>query len=135
MGEAPVASHLMVVPDNAKPGQEDEFSRWYSQVHVLDTINKLDGFLSAQRSSEASLPESAAVPVPLPRDLRDRRGPARYRVRPVPLAASGRAEALAAGRDPVVDVSDTLDPSAFIVGFFSLTERIPSARADERTRA
>ena len=44
-----MASHLMVVLSNAKPGQEDEFNRWYSQVHVLDTINKLDGFLSAQR--------------------------------------------------------------------------------------
>jgi hypothetical protein len=35
-----------------------------------------------------------------------------------------RAEAVAAGRDPVVSVSDTLDPDHFLVGFFSaLTDK------------
>ncbi len=42
-----------------------------------------------------------------------------------------RAEALAAGREPVVTVSDTLDPEFFLVGFFSaITERVPSERVE-----
>ena len=131
-----MANHLMVVLSNARPGQEDEFNRWYSQVHVLDTINKLDGFLSAQRFEQASLPDAPPCPY---------RYLAIYEIEDDQLHTAyaqfrwqrqERAEALAAGRDPVVRVSDTLDPSAFIVGFFSpLTERIPSVRADERTRA
>ena len=118
-GEAPVAKHLMVVLSNAKPGQEDEFNRWYSQVHVLDTINKLDGFLSAQRFEQPTLPEAPPCPY---------RYLAIYEIEEDQLDTAyaqfrwqrqERAEALAAGRDPVVPVSDTLDPSAFIVGFFS----------------
>jgi hypothetical protein len=130
-----VARHLMVVLSNAKPGQEDEFNRWYSQVHVLDTINKLDGFLSAQRFEQASLPDAPPCPYrylaiyEIDEDQLDT-AYAQFR-----WQRQERAEALAAGRDPVVSVSHTLDASAFVVGFFSpLTERIPSARTDERTR-
>ena len=40
-----------------------------------------------------------------------------------------RAEATAAGRAPVVSVSDTLQPDPFVVGFFSpITDRVPSTR-------
>jgi hypothetical protein len=35
----------MVVLSNVKPGQEEEFNRWYG-VHMLETINKLQGFAS-----------------------------------------------------------------------------------------
>ena len=44
-------------------------------------------------------------------------------------AHSERAEATAAGRPPVVSVSDTLQPDPFLVGFFSpITDRVPSTR-------
>jgi hypothetical protein len=131
-----VGKHLMVVLSNAKPGQEDDFNRWYSQVHVLDTINKLDGFLSAQRFELANLPEAPPCPY---------RYLAIYEIDDDQLETAyaqfrwqrqERAEALAAGRDPLIPVSDTLDPSDFVVGFFSpITERMPSVRArKERTR-
>jgi hypothetical protein len=130
-GAGRVNRHLMVVLSNAKPGQEDGFNRWYTRVHVLDTINKLDGFLSAQRYQLADLPEAPPCPY---------RYLAIYEIEEDQLETAyaqfrwqrkERAEALAAGREPVVTVSDTLDPSAFVVGFFSpLTDRIPSTRAE-----
>jgi hypothetical protein len=106
-------------------------------VHVLDTINKLDGFLSAQRFQLADLPDAPPCPYNYLTiyeiDEEQLEGAyAQFR-----WQRQERAEALAAGRDPVISVSDTLDPSAFVVGFFSpLTERIPSTRgATERTSA
>ena len=40
-----------------------------------------------------------------------------------------RAEALAAGRAPLVWVSDSLDPEKFLVGFYSaITDQVPSRR-------
>jgi len=120
----------MVVLSNAKPGREDAFNRWYSQVHVLDTINKLDGFLSAQRFELAELPEAPACPY---------RYLAIYEIEEDQLETAyaqfrwqrqERATALAAGREPVIGVSDDLDPEAFVVGFFSpLTARILAERA------
>jgi hypothetical protein len=124
-----MAKHLMVVLSNSKPGEEEEFNRWYSEVHVLDTINKLDGFASAQRFRRADL-EGAPHS--------DYEYLAIYEVEDDQLdRAFGqfgwqrqeRAEALAAGREPVVTVSDALDPTHFLVGFFSaITDRIPSVR-------
>ena len=47
-----MTQHLMLVLSNAKPDQDEEFNTWYKDVHVLDTINKLDGF--ARRSFSCS---------------------------------------------------------------------------------
>ena len=126
----------MVVLSNAKPGQDDEFNRWYSHVHVLDTINKLDGFLSAQRFEQASLPDAPPCPY---------RYLAIYEIEEDQLDTAyaqfrwqrqERTEALEAGRDPVIPVSDTIDLSTFVVGFFSpLTDRVASERTRERTSA
>lgn len=124
-----MARHLMVVMSNSKPGREDEFNRWYSDVHILDTINKLDGFLSAQRYQLADLPDAPSHPF---------RYLAIYEIDEDRLDEAftqfgwqrkERAEALAAGREPVVTVSDALATDNFLVGFFSpITERIPSER-------
>ena len=122
----------MVVLSNVHPGQEDEFNRWYSDVHILDTINKLDGFTSAQRYERAELPDAPPSPY---------RYLAVYEVEPDQLDTAyaqfrwqrqERVEAIASGRDPVVRVSDTLDPEVFVVGFFSpITPRIPSERGQQ----
>jgi hypothetical protein len=126
-GEARVDRHLMVVLSNAKPGQDDEFNRWYSQVHVLDAVNKLDGVLSAQRLLSGGT-RGAEPPVCQIED--DQLDTAYAQIR---WQRQEPAEALAAGRDPVVAVSETLDPTHFLVGFFSpITERIPSVDAKGR---
>lgn len=47
-----------------------------------------------------------------------------------------RAEAVAAGRDPVVSVSETLDPDQFLVGFFSArTDKVPSVHVSAGEQA
>ncbi len=124
-----MAKHLMVVLSNARDGEEDEFNRWYSDDHMLATINKLEGFASAQRFELATVPGGPDVPY---------RYLAVYEVAGDNLETAyqqfrwqrqQRAEALADGRDPVVTVSDTLDPDFFLVGFFSaITDRVPSER-------
>jgi hypothetical protein len=116
-----VSSHLMVVLSNAKPGQDEPFNRWYSDVHMIETIDKLDGFLSAQRFRQADL--DGAPPYEIPEDeLSTAYDQFRWQ-------RAERAEATAAGRQPVVSVSGTLQPDPFLVGFFSpITDRVPSTR-------
>ena len=119
----------MVVLSNVKPGQEEEFNRWYG-VHLLETINELQGFASGQRFELARLPGAPENPYrylavyevdgDTPEDLERAYEQFCWQRRE-------RAEALAAGRDPVVSVSDTLDPDHFLVGFFSaLTDKVAS---------
>jgi hypothetical protein len=120
----------MVVLSNAKPGQDEPFNRWYSDVHMIETIDKLDGFLSAQRFRQADL--DGAPPCPY-------RYLAIYEINENELDTAyaqfrwqraERAEATAAGRPPVLSLSDTLEPDPFLVGFFTpITERVPSRRA------
>ena len=119
----------MVVLSNAKPGQDEPFNRWYSDVHMIETIDRLDGFVAAQRFRQADL--EGAPPCPyrylaiyeIPEDELD----AAYAQ--FTWQRAERAEATAAGRAPVVSVSDTLQTDPFLVGFFSpITERVPSTR-------
>jgi hypothetical protein len=122
----------MIVLSNAKPGQDEPFNRWYSDVHVIETIDKLEGFLAAQRFRQADL--GGAPPCPY-------RYLAIYEIPQDELETAyaqftwqraERAEATAAGRAPVVSVSGTLQPDPFLVGFFSpITERVSSTRTRE----
>lgn len=133
-----MATHLMLVLSNVKPGREDEFNRWYD-VHLLETINELQGFASGQRFELARLPGAPENPYRYlavyevdgdsPEDFERAYEQFRWQRRE-------RAEAVAAGRDPVVSVSDTLDPDHFLVGFFSaLTDRVPSVHVSAGERA
>ena len=79
----------MVVLSNAKPGQDEPFNRWYSDVHMIETIDRLDGFVAAQRFRQADLDGAPPCPYRVLRDLRDPGGRAGRRVRPVHLAAGG----------------------------------------------
>lgn len=118
----------MLVLSNAKDGREAEFSEWYD-VHMRETIDKLDGFAAAQRFELADLEGAPEVPY---------RYLALYAIEDDRIARAyeqflygrqERAEAKEAGREPMIAVSDSLDPSAFLVGFFSaLGPEVPSAR-------
>lgn len=44
-----MASNVMVVLSNSKPNLDAEFNDWYTNVHIVDVVDKLDGFESAQR--------------------------------------------------------------------------------------
>ncbi len=45
-----MARYRMVVMSNPVPGREQEFERWYQEVHLPELL-ALDGFVSAQRFS------------------------------------------------------------------------------------
>jgi len=44
----PIASHLFIVEATVPPGIEEDWNRWYNEVH-LPEIGDCPGFLSAQR--------------------------------------------------------------------------------------
>jgi hypothetical protein len=124
-----MAKHLMVVLSNSKPGKEDEFNHWYSDLHMLETINKLEGFASAQRFELATLPGAPDVPYHYLAVYEIEGDNLETAYEQFRWQRQERAEAVADGRDPVVSVSDTLDPEFFLVGFFSaITDRVPSER-------
>lgn len=131
-----MAKHLMVVLSNAKADEvEEEFNRWYTDVHMLETINKLEGFTSAQRFQLADLPDAP------PHDFKYL---AVYEIDDDQLEKAyqqftwqrqERAEALAEGREPVLSVSPTIDGDKLLVGFFSaITEKVPSGRTPAASR-
>jgi hypothetical protein len=120
-----VARHLLIVLSNAKPGREDEFNRWYSDVHIAETIEKLDGYASAQRYERADLPGHPLHPYKyiaiyeIEDDQLDR---AFEQFR---WQRTERADALAAGREPYLVVSDSMDSNRSVSGFFSpITDRL-----------
>ncbi len=45
---APLSRHLLVVLANAAPGTDDEFNRWYDQVHVPQLL-AIPGLVTARR--------------------------------------------------------------------------------------
>lgn len=120
--------HVMLVLSNAKDGREAEFNQWYD-VHMRETIDKLDGFAAAQRFELADLEGAPEVPY---------RYLAIYAIEDDRIARAyeqflygrqERAESAAAGRPPMIAVSDSLDPSAFLVGFYSATSaEVPAQR-------
>jgi hypothetical protein len=119
----------MVVMSNAKPGREAEFNDWYSNVHVYDTINKLDGFLSGQRFQLADLDGAPEHPFRYLAVYEIPAGKLETAYQHFRWQRGERADALAAGREPQVPVSGALSTDAFLVGFFSpITERIESTR-------
>lgn len=49
MSETGNERFLLVVLCAAKPGREQEFTRWYDQVHIPDVLTAVDGVVSAER--------------------------------------------------------------------------------------
>ena len=43
-----MAKHVLVVLTNAVEGRDDEFNKWYDEVHLRDVLG-VDGFRAAQR--------------------------------------------------------------------------------------
>jgi hypothetical protein len=52
---------ILVVISSPKPGQEDEYNRWYTDQHLRDVL-ELPGFVSAQRFKLAVGPPTGGVP-------------------------------------------------------------------------
>jgi hypothetical protein len=125
-----VADHVMVVMSNVEAGREDEFNDWYTNEHIGDVVQKLPGFVSAQRFELA------------PTQLE----PTTYRYMTIYRIPEGRleeaqasilyqrverAQALAAGRRPLLTVSDTMSEPHFSWFFTALTDELTSDKERE----
>ena len=62
-----MATHKLIVFSNPSAGQEDEYNRWYDEVHLKEVL-EVDGFVAAQRFALADA-QIAAM---------DGRSPTRY---------------------------------------------------------
>ena len=110
--------HLMLVLSNARPGREEEFNAWYSDVHVPDTVNKLDGVVSGRRFLRQDVeggpdhPYRYLAVYEIPDDQLE------VAQQQFLMQRAERTEALSAGREPLLPVSGSTAEDV-IVGFFS----------------
>ena len=57
-----MAKYLLLVPSSPKPGQEDEYNRWYDEVHLKD-VTAIPGVVSGRRyTADPSSPHPADTP-------------------------------------------------------------------------
>ena len=54
-----MAKHMLLVFTNAADGKDDEFNRWYNEVHLVDVL-AVDGFVAAQRFALKDMSGSAS---------------------------------------------------------------------------
>ena len=54
-----MAKHMLVVLTNAAEGQDEEFNRWYNDVHLGDVLG-VEGFVAAQRFALKEMSGEAA---------------------------------------------------------------------------
>jgi len=118
-----MAEHLLLVFSNARPELEDEFNDWYSTVHVVDLVDKIDGIEAAQRFQLAGTYRDAAA---------DFKYLAMYWIPEDKLEAAqaglrwqraDREEALAAGRTPAVPKLEAFDGDVSALFFTSITDK------------
>ena len=50
-----MAKHMLVVFANAADGRDEEFNRWYNDVHLGDVLG-IEGFVAAQRFELKGMP-------------------------------------------------------------------------------
>ncbi len=109
---------------NPAEGREDEYNDWYSNRHIKDVVG-LDGFAAAQRF--AFTPANVAAESPY-RYLAIYEATGNIAAAEADLAAAGaeRKEAVAAGREPKVPISDALGAGSMTLWFTSITDRVSS---------
>lgn len=109
--EIAVTTSILVVLTNPVEGKEDEYNRWYSDVHVREVVG-IPGFISAQRFALTDAQMGAAG---------DHKYLAIYEVEGDPGAA---LEALKAAR-PDLQMSDALDLSTTSARMFApITDKV-----------
>jgi hypothetical protein len=119
-----MSEHLLLVFSNARPELETEFNEWYSRVHVVDLVDKIDGIVAGQRFEIAGTYRDAASDYKylavywIPEDrLEEAQAGLRWQRRE-------REEALAAGRTPAVPkLEEAFDGDVSALFFTSLTDK------------
>lgn len=113
-----MADHLMLVLSNSKPDIEDEFNDWYSNVHIRRIVDRLDPIDAAQRFVIAGSHRDVPTPYKYLALYWIREGKLAEAQAAMAWQGEERLEALAAGREPVIDRLDVFEgmPQAW---FFS----------------
>jgi hypothetical protein len=118
-----MAEHLLLVFSNAHPELEDQFNEWYSKVHVVDLVDKIDGIVAGQRFQISGTYRNASPDYKymamywIPEDrLEEAKEGLRWQ-------REERDAALAAGRTPAVPKLDAFDGDVSALFFTSLTEK------------
>jgi hypothetical protein len=120
-----VARNLLLVFSNPVDGREDEYNAWYSDHH-LDEILAIDGFVLAQRFRLVDARMTRDTPAAPHRYLAlyevtdgalERADAALFE-----LARRERAEALAEGRTPKLQMSPAMDTDLRTWWFESITD-------------
>lgn len=118
-----MAENLMVVLSNAKPDLEDEFNDWYSNVHVAEVVDNLDGFEAAQRFSLAPGQVEGGAPWKYLALYWIPEGKLEDAQAAIKGQRKEREEALAAGRPPMISKADVFEGKHHTWFFSKVSER------------
>lgn len=133
-------THILIVLSNANEGCEEAFNDWYTNRH-LDDLLLIDGVHAAQRFELAVTepPQDASHRYLAIYEVDDDRlDDVRARLHELGVE---RSQALSAGREPLLSVSDALHADRVAWWFSSITERREAGelatdpRYDEQSRA
>ena len=118
--------HLMVVMSNVVPGREDEFNDWYTNEHIIDVVEKLPGFVSAQRYelSPVQIEQKIFRYMAIYHIPADQLEEAQHSVL---YQRAERQRALAEGRRPMLTVSETFSEPHFNWFFSPMTGEVRAA--------
>jgi hypothetical protein len=121
----PATDHLMVVMSNAVPGREDEFNDWYTNEHVVDAVEKLPGFVAAQRYelSPTQFEPTQYRYLAIYRIPGDRLEEAQSSIL---FQRAERPVAISEGRRPLLTVSDAMDEPHLCWYFSPITDEMRS---------
>ena len=113
-----MADHLMMVLSNAKPEIEDQFNDWYTNVHIREIVDRLDPIDSAERFVLSGAHRDVATPYKYLALYWIPEGKLAEAQAAMAWQGEERLEALAAGREPVINRIDVFEgmPQAW---FFS----------------
>jgi len=113
-----MADHLMMVLSNSKPDMEDEFNDWYTNVHIVELVDKLPPIEAAQRFVLSGVHRDVEAPFKYMALYWIPEGRLVEAQAAMKWQGEERVEAIAAGRDPVISRLDVFEglPQAW---FFS----------------
>lgn len=130
-----MSRHLFVVLSNARPDLEDEFNEWYSTVHIVELVDKIEGIEAAQRFALAGAygaSDPAYKYLAIYWIHEDRLDEVKAALA---WQHTEREEALAAGRPPFISKLDAFDGRTQAMFFSSLTDRYTGAVQDNPSAA
>lgn len=118
-----MADNLMVVLSNARPEREDEFNDWYSNVHIVEVVDRLDGFEAAQRYQLAPGQVEAGAPWKYLALYWIPDGQVETAQAAIKAQRKEREEAIAVGRPPMISKADVFDGKHQTWFFSKVSER------------